>query len=109
MTRQLFWTDRAQNEYYDILDYIAVDNPEASSRVGLRIAEVAKGLLAFATGRAGRVHGTYEKIVPGLPYILAYAITAAPGGGEMVAILHVIHTARDWPDDSWPSSSEPAV
>ena len=40
--------------------------------------------------------------LPGLPYILAYEIVPRPGGGEVVAILHVIHGARDWPAEEWP-------
>ena len=53
-------------------------------------------------GRPGRVTGTYEKSVTGLPYILAYAITQA-GGEEEVAIVRVIHTSRDWSAEGWPS------
>jgi predicted transcriptional regulator len=37
--------------------------------------EVRAGL---PTGRSGRVIGTYEKLLPSLPYILAYEITARP-------------------------------
>lgn len=39
-----------------------------------------------------------------LPYIVAYEIIAHPEGGETVAILHVIHGARDWPAEQWPAS-----
>lgn len=55
-----------------------------------------------ATGRRGRVTGTYEKVVTGRPYIIAYAIEAMQAGGERVVILHVIHAARDWPKGQWP-------
>ena len=54
------------------------------------------------TGRPGRVTGTYEKLVTGLPYILAYVI-AGTGEQEEVAIVRVIHTSRDWPAEGWPS------
>lgn len=56
----------------------------------------------MATGRPGRVNGTYEKLVPRLPYILAYAIVSQDGR-EIVTILRVIHTARDWREDDWPA------
>jgi toxin ParE1/3/4 len=49
------------------------------------------------------VKATYEKIVSDLADIIAYEIVAAPGGGEMVAILRVIHLARDWPAGKWPA------
>ena len=68
-----------------------------------RIGSAAAGLSDFATGRAGRVTGTYEKVLPGLPYILAYELISRPEGGETVAILHLIHSARDWPAEDWPA------
>jgi toxin ParE1/3/4 len=55
----------------------------------------------MSTGRIGRVSGTYEKVVGGLPYVIAYAITDR-AGREAVTILRVIHGARDWPDEDWP-------
>lgn len=55
----------------------------------------------MATGRPGRVAGSYEKPVARLPYIIAYAL-ALQRGREVVAILRVIHTARDWPEQGWP-------
>ncbi|WP_348649897.1 type II toxin-antitoxin system RelE/ParE family toxin [Rhizobium rosettiformans] len=54
------------------------------------------------TGRPGRVTGTWEKSVPGLPYILAYTMIAAETP-ETVVILRVIHAARDWQSESWPA------
>jgi plasmid stabilization system protein ParE len=84
------------------LRYIAEHNPDAAARVARRIEEAGASLADFATGRPGRVKGTYEKVVAGLPYILAYEIIADREGGEVVAILHVIHGARDWPEGQWP-------
>jgi plasmid stabilization system protein ParE len=55
----------------------------------------------MATGRPGRVGGTYEKPVTRLPYIIAYAIDLV-AGRETVVILRVIHGARDWQLDEWP-------
>ena len=52
-------------------------------------------------GRPGRVTGSYEKLVTGLPYILVYAI-AQGSGEETVAIIRVIHTAREWSAEEWP-------
>lgn len=47
------------------------------------------------------MHGTCEKSVPGLPYIIAYE-RLTRDAEEVVAILHVIHTARNWPPGEWP-------
>lgn len=46
--------------------------------------------------------GTYEKSVTGFPDFIACEIVPH-GSGEVVAILRVIHTARDWPEETWPS------
>lgn len=102
MKRRVVWADSARADYLAILRYIARENPDAAERVADRIEEAAAALSDFATGRAGRVTGTYEKVLPGLPYILAYEIISRPEGGETVAILHVIHGARDWPAEQWP-------
>lgn len=61
----------------------------------LRDAAAALGLAP--TGRPGRVTGVYEKSVAKVPYVVAYTIS-----GEMLAIVRVIHTARDWPQGQWP-------
>lgn len=74
----------------------------AANRVVDRLREAATGLEGFSTGRPGRVTGTYEKYVTGLPYIIAYDIIPQ-AAGEAIVILRVIHTARDWPDEAWPS------
>lgn len=103
MKRRVVWSHTARDDYLAILRTIAEENPDAAERVADRIESAAAGLSDFATGRAGRVTGTYEKVLPGLPYILAYELVSRPEGGEMVAILHVIHGARDWPAGEWPT------
>ncbi len=102
MKRPVVWADSARADYFGIVRHIARGNPDAAVRVAARIEDAVAALCDFATGRAGRVSGTYEKVLPGLPYILAYEIVPRPEGGEVVAILHVIHGARDWPAEEWP-------
>ncbi len=102
MKRPVVWADSARADYLGIVRYIARENPDAAARVAARIEDAAAALSDFATGRAGRVSGTYEKVLPGLPYILAYEIVPRPEGGELVAVLHVIHGARDWLAEEWP-------
>lgn len=76
----------------------------AAANVAERVDTVASGLGQLAIGRRGRVAGTFEKVVLGLPYIIAYAIDGADthGRGGSVVILHIIHGARDWPEGDWP-------
>jgi len=85
----------------DQIAYIAADNPAAARRVADALDMTALALGDMPIGRPGRVTGTYEKSVTGLPYILAYAITQT-GGEEEIAIVRVIHTSRDWSAEEWP-------
>ena len=73
--------------------YIARDNPAAAARV-VRAIELAVELLPGhpAMGRAGRVPGTRELIVPDTPYIIPYRVCRSA-----VEILRVFHAARKWP------------
>jgi plasmid stabilization system protein ParE len=102
--RPVLWSRDALDDLQKQLTYIAADDPVAARRVVGRLRAAAAGLESFATGRPGRVTGTYEKSVTGLPYIIAYEIIPHDAG-EAIAILRVIHTARDWPDETWPSDT----
>lgn len=102
MKRPVQWTRAALEDLEDqVRFFIAKDNPHAARRVALRMREAGAALGAMATGKPGRVTGTYEKIVPRLPYIMAYALFQQ-AGRESVVILRVIHTSRDWPPEEWP-------
>ena len=104
MHRVVVWAGSARADLAGILRHIASDNPDTAKRVSTRLRQAAANLEELATGRAGRVTGTYEKVVPGLPYILAYEIVVLPQGGEIIGILHLIHGARDWQPEQRPSS-----
>ena len=69
--------------------------------VAERIGAAAALLGERAVGRPGRVGGSYEKSVNGLPYVIAYCMEVAEGR-ETLFILRVIHTARQWPREEWP-------
>ena len=97
MTRSGVWSRDALNDLKAQLAYIAADNPDAARRVADALRDVAAALGRLPTGRPGRVAGVYEKSVGKLPYVIAYA-----PGDETLAILRVIHTARDWPKREWP-------
>jgi len=46
-----------------------------------------------ALGRAGRISGTRELVVAGVPYVVVYTVS-----GSTVQIAAVIHTVRQWPE-----------
>jgi toxin ParE1/3/4 len=97
------WSADALDDLDAAIAYIAADNPAAALKVLDRVGKSAESLGQIATGRRGRVAGTYEKSVRGLPYIIAYAIQSLPSGRERVVILRVIHGARNWLPGEWPT------
>jgi plasmid stabilization system protein ParE len=99
---QIVWSVDALNDLDGIITYMTAENPRAALNVITRIESAVRGLGHMATGRRGRVTGTYEKAVAKLPYIIAYAIAPCPDGTDRIVILHVIHGSRDWHDENWP-------
>jgi toxin ParE1/3/4 len=100
--RDVVWSDSALDDMDLAAEYIAADNRTAALMVLDRIERTVESLSHTPTGRPGRVAGTYEKSVRGLPYIVAYALQRKPRAIERVIILRVIHAARNWPEGEWP-------
>lgn len=89
------WTRLAVEDLDHAYDYIAVTNPTAARSVIARIESALKSLKAHPLiGRAGRVEGTREMVIPDTPFVVAYRITKG-----RVEILGVIHGARRWPEE----------
>lgn len=92
--RRIRWTRRALRRLEAIGDHIARDNPVAAADVIERIVASVETLAEYpAIGRPGRIAGTRENVVAGLPYIVPYRVT--PGAIE---ILTILHGAQRWPD-----------
>jgi toxin ParE1/3/4 len=92
---RIVWTVPALADLEEMGDYIAERNPRAAVDVMSRIHAACERLHTFpASGRPGRIAGTRELVVSGLPYIAAYTVR----DGEVV-MLAVIHGARRWPDE----------
>lgn len=91
---RIYWTDPAKRHLEEIEAYITADNPLAAIDVVMLILSVTSRTLSFHpyAGKKGRVEGTRELLIPGLPYIVAYRPIA-----DRLEILAVIHTARRWP------------
>ena len=101
MSRPVRWSNDALTDLAEQVAYIATDNPSAARHVADVLGKTALALGDMPIGRPGRVMGTYEKSVTGLPYILAYVITQT-GSEEEIAIVRVILTSRDWTAEEWP-------
>lgn len=88
------WTRTALKNLNQEAQYIARDNPGAASHFIARIQEVVELLENQPKmGRPGRVRGTRELIVSGIPYILPYRIRE-----KTIEILRVFHTSRKLPE-----------
>lgn len=89
---KLIWTDPAEKDLWDILDFIADDNPDAAWEMRSLLHNSADSLLQFPNkGRPGRVIGTRELVV--MPsYILIYKID-----NSYIRILRVLHMSQNYP------------
>lgn len=88
------WTETAAKALEDIQDQIAENNRRAAFEVAQRIRVVTDFLRDHPKiGRTGRAAGTFELVIPGIPYVVPYRIR-----NQEVQILTVYHTSRRWPE-----------
>lgn len=91
---RIVWLEEAERDLDRIVEHIAEDNIAAALSVLATLREASRVLIEHPrVGRPGRVEGTRELVVSGLPYILPHEIR-----GQEVRILAVMHTSRKWPD-----------
>ena len=91
---RLRWTKHAERDLDEIASFIGQESPAAAARVVLELIDRVESTLPMrpAIGRPGRVLGTRELVIGGLPYIVPYRVR------EMdIEILRVLHTSRRWP------------
>ena len=91
---RLRWTKLADRDLDEIAAYIGQDSPVAAARVMLELIDQTEASLSrhVALGRPGRVVGTRELVVRGLPYIIPYRVR-----DNCIEILRVLHTSRRRP------------
>ena len=88
------WLRQALLDLDEIATYINADSPAIAAKVDVNIITAVSLLREQqGIGRAGRVPGTKELLVTGLPYIVPYRVK-----DETVQILRVYHTSRKWPN-----------
>ncbi len=91
---QILWTLPAVEHLKEIRAYISQGSPAAASRVVKAIREQVKPLAQHPQiGRSGIIEGTRELVVSRLPYLVVYQLQ-----DDIVTVLAVVHTARNWPD-----------
>ncbi len=91
---RLKWTRAASRDLDPVEEYIGRDNPGAAIDTILEIIRHVGGLAEHpGMGRPGRVEGTRELVITGLPYVVPYVHE-----GDTVIVLRVLHGAMKWPD-----------
>ena len=86
------WTPEARQDRAEIWDYLFERDENAAARIDDLISEAVAQLVDFPMlGHQGEVTGTRE-LTPHSSYRLIYEIH-----GDIVWILTVIHTKRQWP------------
>ena len=85
---------RAARRHIAAIHYhITKDNEQAAENLVARLVRAIGRLEDFPQlGRPGRVEGTRELSVSGVPYVVVYRVE-----DEAVVILAVMHTRRNWP------------
>lgn len=90
---KLVFDDLALADLEGIYNWIAKDNATAALAVVERLFESVEHLAAFPhMGHVGRDEGTFEWVVPRLPYIAIYEIHAEREG---IIVVGVVHGAQD--------------
>ena len=84
------WTEQAAGQ----LDHALDAGEDIALRVNLIVVKTLERLTVFPmSGRAGRIAGTRELVIPDTPFIAAYAVEH-----QRIVILALYHGARRWPD-----------
>lgn len=88
------WTRLAVDDLASIHRFVSDDDRTAADHVQARVTARVEQLADHPRiGRPGRVQGTRELVVSGLPYVVVYRLAE----GYQVRILRVLHTARKYP------------
>lgn len=91
---RLEWSPHAVADLKAIAEYIEQDRSlETANRTARAIYSAVQTLRVTPhRGRHGRIEGTREMVVTGLPYIVVYRVA-----DERLLILDIVHGAQRWP------------
>jgi len=91
---RLRWTNLASDDLDHIEAYIAEDDPLIAMDVVLRVIDKVELILPEhpTAGRIGRVEGTRELVMHGLPFVVVYREFPSE-----IQILRVLRDSQQWP------------
>jgi len=90
---KIIWSPEACADLDRIFDTLLAQQPSLAAGILDRIEGRVEALRDHpGLGRPGRVAGTRELVVSGLPYLIPYRVRAG-----RVEIVRVFHAARLWP------------
>jgi toxin ParE1/3/4 len=90
---KIVWAQFAIEDRLQIFQYISQDNPIAAINCDEEIGQQVGSLIQFPEiGRPGRVEGTRELVINGMPFIVAYEVDQ-----REVRILRILHQSQMWP------------
>jgi toxin ParE1/3/4 len=91
---QVRWTRQALLNLEHAVEYIAADSPTVANQVAQKTWDSVQLLREHPRiGRPGRVKGTREMVISGLPYIIPYIEE-----NGAVFILRILHSSMKWPE-----------
>jgi toxin ParE1/3/4 len=91
---KLKWTDPAIADRMAIYDYLASKNPIAAAEIDALISAAASQLSRNpSSGKVDRVSGTRKWVIHHF-YLLIYEVK-----NDLLIILAVVHSRRQWPKD----------
>lgn len=94
---KLIFDEKALVDLENIYNWIAKDNPAAAKAVVERLFASTEHLASFPQmGHVGRDDGTFEWVVPRLPYIVIYEVYVER---DEVIVTAVVHGAQDREDE----------
>ena len=89
------WSRRAIRHLAALRRYIARENPRAAQGVAQSILRAVELLQDHPQiGRAGRVPGTRELVIPKTPFVVPYRVR-----GGRLELIAVFHGRQRWPED----------
>ena len=91
---KIIWSPEACADLDRICDYLLAERPSLALETLDRIEGRVEALRDHtALGRPGRVTGTRELVISGLPYVIPYRVKTG-----RIEIVRVLHAARQWPE-----------